>query len=108
MTNTEWFEKNNVSFAEAMKEFNGQKTIKSFDEFLKIEHIEHKFKIGDIVVLQLNDETLGFGWRNNVVFEIIGTDIYYKAKCLTPTKCHDIGDYHLFPIKFIDSNCVFY
>lgn len=109
MTNSEYFEKNQISFAEVMKEFNGQKTNKSFDVFLKSEYHEHKFKIGDIVVLQLNDETKKYGWRHNIVFEILGIiaedkKYWYNVKYLTPHG-YAIGDCTDLPVDFIDKNC---
>lgn len=108
MTNAEYFEKNNVSFSESMKLFN-KSNFYSFDEFLKVEHIEQKFKIGDIVVLQLNKETRQLGWDHNVVFKII--DIQgrtYRVKYLTPTSLQPIDYCHYFPMDFIDDNCEIY
>ena len=69
MTNAEYFEKNNISFSHSMKLFNESK-IKSFDEFLRCEHSDTKFKCGDIVVLQLNDYVRSKEWDKNVVFMI--------------------------------------
>lgn len=108
MTNAEYFEKNNISFSDSMKLFNESK-IKSFDEFLKCEHIDPKFKCGDIVVLQLNDFVRLCGWDKNVVMiitECIGQ--YYWVKYLTPTRRSAIGDCRYFPVKFIDENCKIY
>ena len=108
MTNAEYFEKNNISFSQSMKLFNESK-IKSFDEFLKCEHIDHKFKFGDIVVLQLNDYVRSCGWDKNVVFMITKCDMeYYRVKYLTPTKSNSIGKSRVFPVKFIDENCKIY
>ena len=108
MTNAEYFEKNNISFSQSMKLFNESK-IKSFDEFLKCEHIDHKFKCGDIVILQLNGYVRSNGWDKNVVFMITKcSGEYYCVKYLTPTRCSDIGDCRDFPVKFIDENCIIY
>ena len=108
MTNAEYFEKNNISFSQSMKLFNESK-IKSFDEFLKCEHIDHRFKCGDIVVLQLNDYVLSCGWDKNVVMIITEcSSRYYGVKYLTPTKFHVIGYCRYFPVKFIDENCKIY
>ena len=108
MTNTEYFEKNNISFSQSMKFFIESK-INSFDKFLKCEHSEHKFKCGDIVVLQLNDNVRSLKWNNNVVFMIIKCKKeYYCVKYLTPTDYNDVGDYREFTVKFIDENCKIY
>ena len=108
MTNAEYFEKNNISFSQSMKLFNESK-IKSFDEFLKCEHIDHKFKCGDIVVLQLNDYVRSCGSDKNVFFMITKCDMeYYRVKYLTPTRIHDIGYCRDLPVKFVDENCKLY
>ena len=108
MTNAEYFEKNNISFSRSMKLFNESK-IKSFDVFLKCEHIDHKFKCGDIVVLQLNDYVRSCGWDKNVVFMITKcSGEYYSVRYLTPTKSNSIGKSRVFPVKFIDENCKIY
>lgn len=108
MTNAEYFEKNNISFSQSMKLFNESK-IKSFDKFLNCEHIDHKFKCGDIVVLQLNDYVRSCGWDKNVVFTITEcSGEYYWVKYLTPTRIHDIGYCRDFPVKFTDENCKLY
>lgn len=108
MTNAEYFEENNISFPSAMKLFIESKVI-SFDKFLKCEHIDHKFKCGDIVVLQLNDYVRSWGWENNVVFMITKcSDECYRVKYLTPTKSHGIGYCSDIPVNFIDENCKIY
>ena len=91
-----------------MKIFN-ESNIKSFDEFLRCEHIDHKFTYGDIVVLQLNDYVRSYGWDKNVVFMIIkcSGECYY-VKYLTPTKFHGIGFCSNLLVKFIDENCKLY
>ena len=108
MTNAEYFEKNNISFSHSMKLFN-ESNIKSFDDFLKCEHIDHKFKCGDIVVLQLNGYVCSCGWDNNVVFMITEcSGEYYLVRFLTPTKSNSIGKSRVLPVKFIDENCKLY
>ena len=108
MTNAEYFEKNKISFSHSMKLFNKSK-IKSFDEFLKCEHIDHKFKCGDIVVLQLNDYVRSLRWNHNVVFMIIKCNSEsYKVQYLTPTEYDSSGYYRELPVKFIDENCKIY
>ena len=108
MTNAEYFEKNNISFSQSMKLFNESK-ITSFDEFLNCEHIDHKFKCGDIVVLQLNEYVRSCGWNHNVVFMITKCSReYYCVKFLTPTKSNSIGKSRVFPVKFTDENCKLY
>ena len=115
MTNAEYFEKKNISFSRFMKLFNESK-IKSFDEFLKSEHIDHKFKCGDIVVLQLNDYVRSYGWDRNVVFMINKCNSEsYNVKFLTPAVFdgiigyrRDIGYCTELPVEFIDENCKIY
>ena len=115
MTNSEHFEKNKISFAKAMEIFNKQKDkgIKSFDKFLASDHVEHKFKVGDIIVLQLNEETRADNWKHNVVFEVIDIDCvenYYMVKCLTPNGSEGlhVGIVVNFPIAYADRNCILY
>lgn len=111
MTNSEYFEKNNISFAKAMEIFNKQKKFKSFDKFLASEHKDFKFKVGDLVVLQLNSETRLKNWEHNVVFEIIGIDASeddYKVKYLTPTEFNEIDDTCVFTVSFLERNAVLY
>ena len=115
MTNSEHFEKNKISFAKAMEIFNKQKDkgIKSFDKFLASEHVEPKFKVGDLIVLQLNEETRDDNWKHNVVFEVIDIDYvknYYMVKCLTPNGSEGlhVGIVVNFPIAYADRNCILY
>ena len=109
MTNAEYFEKNNISFSDSMKLFNESK-IKSFDVFLNCEHIDHRFKCGDIVVLQINDYVLSRGWDRNVVFMINKCNSEsYIVKFLTPAGFgRDIGYCTELPVEFIDENCKIY
>ena len=111
MTKSEYFENNKISFADAMKLFNKQTEFKSFDKFLASEHIELKFKVGDLVVLQLNEETRRKQWDHNVVFAITGIDTLediYKVKYLTPTDYNEINDTRVFSISFFERNMVLY
>ena len=115
MTNAEFFEKNNVLFAEAMKLFNEQKSKKggteSFDKFLASEHVEPKFKVGDIIVLQLNNYTRRHAWMHQVVFKVKAVDKgEYELEFLTP---HALGGWSIgarwsFSIEFVDENCIKY
>ena len=114
MTNSEYFEKNKISFAEALEIFNKQKNkkggTKSFDKFLASEHAEHKFKVGDFVVIQSNQTMF---WQHNVVLKVIKVSTSmndYLMEFLTP---HGIGNVKIgsqqhFSIKFIDDNCIAY
>lgn len=115
MTNSEYFEKNNVPFAKAMEIFNEQKSknggTKSFDKFLASEHHVFKFKVGDLVVLQLNKETIDGCWHHNVVFEIIGINEQidlYDVKFLTSTAYSKIGDIQWLDVSFLERNAVLY
>lgn len=117
MTNFEYFEKNNVTVAEAMKKFNEQKTITSFDAFLKAKHGQCKFKFDDIIVLQLNNDTKDDGWKHNVVFEVVyaSSTGCYSLKYLTPSNNptvvslpHEIGDIAMYSATYIDSACELY
>ena len=117
MTNSEHFEKNHISFAKAMEIFNEQKSkkggTKSFDKFLASKRIELKFKTGDLIVLQLNEETRADNWKHNVVFGVIDIDYvenYYVVKCLTPNGSEGlhVGMVVNFPIAYADRNCILY
>ena len=111
MTKSEYFENNKISFAEAMKLFNEQTEFKSFDKFLDSEHKVFKFKVGDIVVLQLNKETRRKPWVHHVVFAITGIDASednYRVKYLTPTDYNEINDTRVFSISFFERNMVLY
>ena len=116
MTKSEFFEKNNISFAEAMKLFNKQKKFKSFDKFLASEHIELKFKVGDLIVLQLTLATKAKGWAKNVVFKIVerfdNSELFdngaYAVEAMTPDICTEIGSRYLFDCRFCEDNCVLY
>ena len=109
MTKSEYFEKNGISFAEAMKLFNKQKKFKSFDKFLASEHVEYKFKVGDLIVLQLNEETRSMGWRHNVVFKVVGYICdNYHVEYITPGNYNPIGDKRDLPMYFAEDNCVLY
>jgi len=53
MTNKEYFEKNNISFANAMKMYDVKK-YGTFEQFLYAKHeVEHKFNVGDILISEL-------------------------------------------------------
>lgn len=113
MTNSEYFEKNGISFANAMEIFNEQKNrthgIASFDKFLMSKHPEPKFKIGDLVVLQLNEKTLERFWTKPVVFKIRHVyDGFYGAEALTPDTNLPVGDVRDLTSSFVEDNCVLY
>lgn len=119
MTNSEYFEKNKISFANAMKIFNKQKKFKSFDKFLVSGHAEPKFKTGDLIGFQLNEETINCGWMHNVVFEDFGYVVFevvgytsgngsYHIKQLTPCESRGVGCIRMVDFEFIDRNCVPY
>lgn len=109
MTNSEHFEKNKISFAEAMTEFNSQKKIESFDTFLKAERVEWKFLPGDLVVLQMTDEVESCGWEHCIVMEILShNSILYRVKFLTPDGIYHIGSICSLSKNFIEDNCIFY
>lgn len=116
MTNSEYFEKNNVPFAKVMEIFNTQKRFKSFDKFLAAEYVEFKFKVGDLIVLQLNPLTRLFGWCNNVVFEVMAVlndaDYPYRLKNLTPNRSkvcpRPIGLIEVYVKSFVEDNCILY
>ena len=113
MTNSEYFEKNNVPFAVAMEIFNKQKSkkggTKSFDKFLAAEHV--KFKIGDLVVVQLSRRLIANGWKHNVVLKVVDVidDNYYDVEPLTPDEDFIVvGDTLRFGRDFVDDNCILY
>ena len=120
MTKSEYFEKNGISFAKAMEIFNDQKNkkggTKSFDKFLASEHVEYKFKAGDLIVLQVNPLLRTCGWCNNVVFEVMAVfnnaDYPYQLKALTPNMSEwyskPIGYVDNYMKEFVEDNCVLY
>ena len=117
MTKSEFFEKNNISFAEAMKIFNAQKNkkggTKSFDKFLASEHIELKFKAGDLIVLDCSKESLrNERWDHNVVFKIVmchADDTFaYDMRALTPSARAVVGESVLATRTFVENNCTLY
>lgn len=115
MTNSEYFEKNKIPFVKAMEIFNKQKSkkggTKSFDKFLASEPFKPKFKVGDIVVVQLNDYMISAGWRHNVVLKIedFASDRpSYFVNFLTPHGLTYIGWRQHFTFDFIDKNCIKY
>ena len=50
MTNKEYIEKNNISFSKAMKMWNNKTSC--INDWLNQEYQEHKFKVGDFVILK--------------------------------------------------------
>lgn len=54
MTNKEYIESNNIGFSDVMKMWD-DKTYPCFTEWLKQEHNEHKFKVGDFVRKVVSD-----------------------------------------------------
>lgn len=116
MTKSEYFEKNNISFAEAMREFNVQKKFKSFDKFLRSVHFEWKFKVGDLVVMQLTEDTRFLNWKHSVVFEVrecndyyLGSGPIYTLKFLTPHDRHwHIGETISFSKSLVEKNFIKY
>ena len=58
MTNKEYIEKNNISFSEAMKMYDNKK-YPCINDWLKQEHQEHKFKVGDFVIFKSDATGLG-------------------------------------------------
>ena len=113
MTNSEYFEKNGISFAKAMEIFNEQKSkkggIASFDEFLMSKYPESKFKVGDLVVLQLTEKARELLWTKPVVCNIRYVhDGFYGAEALTPDTNLPIGSVRDLTFSFVEDNCVLY
>ena len=113
MTNSEYFEKNGISFAKAMEIFNEQKNrthgIASFDEFLMSKYPESKFKVGDLVVLQLTERARELLWTKPVVFKIRYVHGgFYGAEALTPDTNLPIGSDRDLSFSFVEDNCVLY
>ena len=114
MTNSEYFEKSKISFSDAMKLFNEQTEFKSFDKFLASEHIELKFKVGDIIVLDCSKKVPhDVGWDHNVVFTVTTTSEHdafyvYGLKALTPSSRSHVGQSLLATRNFVEDNCTLY
>ena len=70
MTNKEYIEKNNISFSEAMKIYDNEK-YSCINEWLNQEYQEHKFKVGDFVIIKGNNDGIG------VVVDV-ADKVYYK------------------------------
>lgn len=114
MTNSEYFEKNNVPFAKAMEIFNKQKNkkggTKSFDKFLASEHVELKFKVGDLIVLDSSKENIRREcWDHNVVFEVVechaDDPFAYELRTLTPSAKADVGRNVFATRAFVEEGC---
>ena len=58
MTNKEYIEKNNISFSEAMKMYDN-KQYPCINDWLNQEYQEHRFKVGDFVILNGNSYGIG-------------------------------------------------
>ena len=70
MTNKEYIEKNNISFSEAMKMYDNKK-YPCINDWLNQEHQEHKFKVGDFVIIKGNNNGIG------IVIDV-KDKVYYK------------------------------
>ena len=91
MTNKEYIEKNNISFSEAMKMYDNEK-YPCINDWLNQEHKEHKFEVGDFVIIKGNNNGIGividvkdrvyykFIERSGVFrkFDVVGSGMYYK------------------------------
>ena len=113
MTNSEYFEKNKISFSDAMNLFNKQTEFKSFDKFLASEHIELKFKVGDIIVLDCSTKfPHDVGWDHNVAFTVETSSYHdgasYELKALTPSSRSHVGQSFLATRNFVEDNCTLY
>ena len=58
MTNKEYIEKNNISFSEAMKMYDNE-NYPCINDWLNQEYQEHKFKVGDFVILKGTNNRIG-------------------------------------------------
>ena len=113
MTKSEYFEKSKISFSDAMKLFNEQTEFKSFDKFLASEHVELKFKVGDIIVLDCSKKfPHDIGWDHNVVFTVTTTSdhdgAFYELKALTPSSRSHVGQTFFATRNFVEDNCTLY
>lgn len=70
MTNKEYIEKNNITFSEAMKMYDNEK-YPCINNWLNQEYQEHRFKVGDFVILKGNDKWIG------IVIDV-KDKVYYK------------------------------
>ena len=70
MTNKEYIEKNNISFSEAMKMYDNEK-YPCINDWLNQEYLEHKFKVGDFVIIKGNNTGIG------IVIDV-KDKVYYK------------------------------
>ena len=90
MTNKEYIEKNNISFSEAMKMYDNKTSC--INDWLNQEYHEHKFEIGDFVIIKGNNTGIGIviDVKDKVYFKFLtrsgffaeldyfGSGMYYK------------------------------
>ena len=83
MTNKEYIEKNNISFSEAMKMYDN-KQYPCINDWLNQEYQEHKFKVGDFVILK--GDVTGIGLvvdvKDKVYYKFLTRTVYFhKSIC---------------------------
>ena len=76
MTNKEYIEKNNISFSEVMKMYDNEK-YPCINDWLNQEYQEHRFKVGDFVILNGMDSIKGIDCGIGVVIDV-KDKVYYK------------------------------
>ena len=93
MTNKEYIEKNNITFSEAMKMYDNKK-YPCINDWLDQEHQEHKFKVGDFIIIKGNNDGIGIviDIKDKVYYKFLqrsgyfhtdicmGTGLYYKLE----------------------------
>ena len=89
MTNKEYIEKNNISFSEAMKMYDNEK-YPCINDWLNQEYQEHKFKVGDFVIINGIDAGIGvvIDVKDKVYYKFLKRPGYFHTAICRSTGCY--------------------
>ena len=89
MTNKEYIEKNNITFSEAMKMYDNKK-YPCINDWLDQEYQEHKFKVGDFVIVKGNSDGIGvvIDVKDKVYYEFLKRPGYFHTAICRGTGCY--------------------
>ena len=89
MTNKEYIEKNNISFSEVMKMYDN-KTYPCINDWLNQEHQEHKFKVGDFVIINSIDTGIGvvIDVKDRVYYKFLKRSGFFHKSAFKGTGCY--------------------
>ena len=91
MTNKEYIEKNNISFSESMKMYDNEK-YPCINDWLNQEYQEHKFKVGDFVILK--GDTTGIGLVVDVKDKVYYKFLYRSGNFARLDRYYGDSNYH--------------